>query len=241
MRSTTPPIDEYDRDTRPEIPGTEPGATGPRNEPPPQGTEQEPGGHAGGYPGGYPGGPGSYGYPGAHGLTGPGNTIYRGLTAPDETHRTHVGHPAWPPILPAVTEHQIAESGKFVFDMLIVDEKLASTTMAADPKMSAGTLGVKLQMKLTDIAKTTVGPLDVRVHYEEYPTRMFICAVPQCLGDHIRHLIRNNEITSTGDTLGNKYKLLFGEHDEREYKKPAQKADDRFCGSTSSPPPQTAR
>jgi len=130
-------------------------------------------------------------------------------------------------MLPKITEHDITEGGKYVFDMHVIDEKLASATMAADPKMAANNLSIMLQMKLTAIAKIEVGPLDVRVYYEQHPTRMFICSIPQRLESHVFHLANTREINATGDNLGNKYKLGFAEHKDREYKKIVKVADER--------------
>ena len=228
-RSTTPPLDANGEPRDP--PRTDP--------PPPPRAEQElgdrtggyPGGYAGGYTGGYPGGypaghPGSY--PGVYGLPRPGGTIYHGLATPDGSQMLPPMQPVALPVLPTVTEHQITESGKYVFDMRIIHEKLANTTMAADPKMAANNLSIMLQLKLSEIAKVTVGPLDVRVHYEQHPNRMFVCAVPRCLEAHVIHLAFHlREVNATGDDLGNKYKLAFAEHNDREYKQIIKKADDR--------------
>lgn len=153
---------------------------------------------------------------------------YPGLTNSDGSRRTQMGPPAHSvtlSVLPTVTERQVAESERYIFDMHVIAERLRDTTMAADPKMAANNLSIGLQLKLTQTAKITVGPLDVRVFFEQYPIRMFICSIPRCLEPHFIRI--RDEITHTGDDSGNKYKLRFDEHDGREYKQIAQKADER--------------
>ena len=125
-------------------------------------------------------------------------------------------------LVPKITDEQLAADRRFVFDLQIVDKRLA-TPHAYDPTTAARHIADALQMVINElIGRGDEDAIPTHLFMTEYvkppPSAppntdgYFIVSIPDLLKSYIEVALQDEFLHYAIDTQGNRYKLKYKEH-----------------------------